>query len=461
MKPNLKSVTLVCIDTTNKVHLAERALEKSLEQADFTAVKLLTDDTTRKWAVKIPKINGLEGYSNFIVRELHKYISSTHCLVVQYDGYVLNGAAWTDDFLKFDYIGAPSWGMNMAVGNGGFSLRSLRLLTVGATHALGENCHPEDAWLCFRHKHALEAKNIQFAPPLFAKQFSFEGRSYDGHGWHGTPNQYCGSFGFHSWLTPLPETMDKPMIFHHTGDTGDIIYSLPVMKALGGGVLFISPDSRYPYPRPCRVTPTAETVNNIACLTNQQDYVWNTLWTHGLPFSTDVDFNMFRDCYRVPGLDHWASLFSLHQKPFGVTWPEDKPWLDVDAAIKIPGRDIVVNRTERFHNEFFPWAQLVIKHGHRMVFIGSPEEYQTFRGFGLPQIDIPYQPTPTLLEVARFIKGAKVFVGNQSAPMAIALGLGVNIVQETWPGNPNCRLKRDNAIYCSTDKTEIPDSWLK
>jgi hypothetical protein len=256
--------------------------------------------------------------------------------------------------------------------------------------------------------------------------------------------------------------MDKPLIFHHTGDTGDIIYSLPVMKALGGGVLFISPDSRYPYPRPCRVSPTAETANNIACLTNQQDYVWNTLWTHGLPFSTDVDFNMFRDCYRVPNhLDHHASLFSLHQKPFGVTWPEDEPWLTVDKPILIPGRDIVVNRTGRFHQDFFPWAQLVYKYGHRMIFVGSPEEHQTFRGFGVPQIDIPYHHTPTLLELARVIAGAKVFIGNQSAPMAVALGLGTNLIQEVWPGNPNCILKRCNAIYCMNDKVEIPDSWLK
>ena len=93
-----------------------------------------------------------------------------------------------------------------------------------------------------------------------------------------------------------------------------------------------------------------------------------------------------------------------------------------------------------------------------MVFVGSPLEAQVFQGFGAPKVAIPYEATSNLLELARVIAGAKVFIGNQSAPMAIALGLGQNVIQEVWAQNPNCRLKRHNAIYEATDK--IPPEWL-
>jgi hypothetical protein len=51
-------------------------------------------------------------------------------LLVQWDGYVCNPDAWDPAFLDCDYIGAKWFWHNdaMRVGNGGFSLRSRRLL---------------------------------------------------------------------------------------------------------------------------------------------------------------------------------------------------------------------------------------------------------------------------------------------------------------------------------------------
>src|SRR6516162_7938544 len=105
MKPNLRDVTLICIDCTGKEHLAERAIAKSLEQCDFGAVKLLTDKPGRKWGVQIPPVRNVEEYSGFVVRKLWKYVETSHCLIVQWDGYVVNGSAWDNEFLNCDYIG--------------------------------------------------------------------------------------------------------------------------------------------------------------------------------------------------------------------------------------------------------------------------------------------------------------------------------------------------------------------
>jgi ADP-heptose:LPS heptosyltransferase len=69
------------------------------------------------------------------------------------------------------------------------------------------------------------------------------------------------------------------------------------------------------------------------------------------------------------------------------------------------------------------------------------------------------------MELARVIAGASVFIGNQSAPMAIAAGLGKNLIEECWQGNPNCLFpKRKNAIFWGVDTTsaslDIPPHWL-
>lgn len=454
-------ITLCCVDTTNKAHLAERAILKSLEQADFAEVKLLTNNPRLKYAVQIPEVKGLEGYSNFVCRELHKHVNQPHALIVQADGYVLNGKSWTPRFLDPDYIGAP-WHQSRRVGNGGFSLRSKKLLEATARLAPSESTHPEDSWICARQRANLEAAGLRIAEVPLASAFALEGRVYDGRAWNGAPLSVSHEFGFHSWLTILPEGADRPIIGHHSGDAGDVIYSLPVLKALGGGVLFLSGDNRYPYPRPTRWAQAGappEWVGNLSGLLNQQDYIWGVHWTQKTPFSCDVDLNAFRQFYKTK--EHaFDSIFSLHQLAVGVTHPETEPWLTVDRKVEIEGRDIVVARSERFHNDLFPWRYLTQKYGHRMAFVGTWQEASLFQHqFGA--MNVIWHKTETLLDVARVIAGAKCFIGNQSSPLAISLGLGQNSICEVWLANANCKLRRENAIHVLGNTTDIPPHWLE
>jgi hypothetical protein len=69
-------------------------------------------------------------YSWIMFRLLPAATNSDYNIIVQSDGYAVNSQAWTDEFLEYDYIGAPWlwWGPpNEQVGNGGFSGRSRRL----------------------------------------------------------------------------------------------------------------------------------------------------------------------------------------------------------------------------------------------------------------------------------------------------------------------------------------------
>lgn len=128
----ISTITLCCVDCVNH-ELAIQALNKSKEKCDFDRVLFLTN---REFTlpgietVEISPIRSRQEYSMFVLHKLHHYIDSDFVLLVQWDGYIINPNAWTNDFLNFDYIGAV-WGHHkdgFKVGNGGFSLRSRKLL---------------------------------------------------------------------------------------------------------------------------------------------------------------------------------------------------------------------------------------------------------------------------------------------------------------------------------------------
>ena len=132
----LPDVTLCCIDTRNHA-LALRALARSREGTTFARALLLTDALPPGTAapegievVPIAAIDSRDAYSEFVLKSLLPHVATSHVLLVQWDGYVINPAAWDPAFLECDYIGA-TWHWHddgMRVGNGGFSLRSRRLL---------------------------------------------------------------------------------------------------------------------------------------------------------------------------------------------------------------------------------------------------------------------------------------------------------------------------------------------
>lgn len=141
--------------------------------------------------VNIKKINSIKEYSNFIIYSLHKYIKTSHILIVQWDGFVINPSKWDFNFLNFDYIGAPFIPRSddekycrdqknrfYTIGNGGFSLRSKRLLEAPTKYKLVDNFKftnfHEDGFFSVYHRSFLESKGYKWAPFEIARKFSIE-----------------------------------------------------------------------------------------------------------------------------------------------------------------------------------------------------------------------------------------------------------------------------------------------
>ena len=141
--------------------------------------------------VKLPSDFSLDDYNKFLIKDLNSYINTDYVLTFQNDGFIANPNSWSDEFLDYDYIGAPWWyDDDNNVGNGGFSLRSKRLLEVLASDDHIDEFAPEDHVICRVYGDYLKEKHgIKFAPESLASKFSVENGHFDDQfGFHGKWN---------------------------------------------------------------------------------------------------------------------------------------------------------------------------------------------------------------------------------------------------------------------------------
>ena len=206
----LENVSLVLVSSV-KINESLFALNISQSCIRFKETLFFTSEKINSLSnakiIKINKIKNLQDYSIFILRELFEYINTEYVLVIQHDGFILNPKFWNPEFLNYDYIGAPwpnkliisgeyNLTLNVSknvVGNGGFSLRSKRLLEATSKFDLDNINFPiiEDLLISYFYYEKLVGLGFKFPTPEMAASFSVElAESCYGFG----PNT---SFGFH------------------------------------------------------------------------------------------------------------------------------------------------------------------------------------------------------------------------------------------------------------------------
>lgn len=125
---HLPNVTLCCIDTKYP-ELGFHSILRSCTELSFASVLFFTNESfvipqnfiKNLTVIRNEKIDNIESYSYFILKQLARYIKTTHVLTIQWDGFIINSGAWQNKFLDYDYIGAP-WrekGGALLIGNGG------------------------------------------------------------------------------------------------------------------------------------------------------------------------------------------------------------------------------------------------------------------------------------------------------------------------------------------------------
>jgi hypothetical protein len=187
-----------------------------MDQVLFNDVVLFTDAARVELPeggriVRIGPLRSGFDYSEFMLRGLAEHIRTDHCLVVQWDGFILDARQWQNQFLEFDYIGArwPQFSDGKDVGNGGFSIRSRKLLDACRDPQFVLS-HPEDVAIGRINRDYLEQeRGITFADRETADAFAFERVAPVGptFGFHGAFN-LVNILGNERFWT-LYETLDE------------------------------------------------------------------------------------------------------------------------------------------------------------------------------------------------------------------------------------------------------------
>lgn len=127
--------------------------------------------------MKLPRWKGHAGlaYSHWCQKELAGYFSTPFVLIWQSDGFALNSKFWRNEFLEYDYLGAPFSFDRSKVGNGGFCLRTKEFCE-RVRHLPDCPFMGEDMYFCLHKREELTADGIEFALLSVAETWSVDCR---------------------------------------------------------------------------------------------------------------------------------------------------------------------------------------------------------------------------------------------------------------------------------------------
>lgn len=205
----LKDVTLLAI-SSNRIEPNIDALKHCMELMNFGSVKFLCHyrpdslPSNIQWE-ECMELKSIKDFDYYAFKELGKHIETSHMLMVQDHGYILRPELWDDEWLNFDYIGAPwperpefisvSTGEMVRVGNGGFSLRSKKLLELPKKLNLplveDRGYSNDDGLVNSYYRKTFLENGIRYPSVEVAARFSFENEIPE--------NQGILPFGFHRY----------------------------------------------------------------------------------------------------------------------------------------------------------------------------------------------------------------------------------------------------------------------
>jgi hypothetical protein len=204
--------------------------------------------------------------------------------------------------------------------------------------------------------------------------------------------------------------------FNHSGATGDIVFSLPVVRDLGGGHYYISNFHQ-------------QRSESIAKLLTVQPYIESV--TVGSADSYTHDLNQFRMAFTGA----YDNIVEAHYRSQGIAVGNFKDgWLTLPDRPLMQGSYAVINRTERYQDANCNWSaelDILRANNDRVIFIGYEDEHRSFCSqFGeVEYMDVDF------LDGAYLLQGCSTFSGNYSCWATIAQGLGITYRLEQAPAH--------------------------
>jgi hypothetical protein len=257
------------------------------------------------------------------------------------------------------------------------------------------------------------------------------------------------------------------MTFVHSGNAGDIVFSIPTINHLTGGEKFATvyiKTSKYVYgnqydfvkdllleqPSIREVIPFTPSDNN-----------WNYFNWPGLKYDYDLDLARNQS---GRGRIH---IIKRYFDTFGIQKDHTLPFLKIDDYYKRDERFALIHLTSRWNGLQYDWKRIyneaLARHG-KVYFIGFVSEWLDFQ---LRFAQLEHIQTETLLDMARLIRDCEALYCNQGVALTIAQGLGKEYYLVRNLNKTNCHLGTVNEHLIGFDyanneayKNAIPDSHL-
>jgi len=222
-------------------------------------------------------------------------------------------------------------------------------------------------------------------------------------------------------------------VFKHSGNSGDIIYSLPTVFELsknGNAHFYLAADQPGDYHLDYHplgdVMLSNKMIEMLTPLLQYQPQIKIAEKYSG----EKVDYNL--DEFRKYGffLDR-GHIVRWYFNVYAISPDTSKPWLTAPKDGQYADH-IVIARSHRYRSPLIDY-RFLSKYPNK-IFVGVSEEFEDMKT-ALP--DLEFKPVKDFLELAVIINSCKLFIGNQSFPFAIAEALKATRLLEVYYKAPN------------------------
>ena len=229
--------------------------------------------------------------------------------------------------------------------------------------------------------------------------------------------------------------------FKHSGNAGDLIYSLPAAIALAGksdihyhlnlGVKGHYGKKTHPLEG---VMLNKKMFEMLEPLLSSQPYMKSCSIFSGQDI--DYDLDLIRS-YPFPtskgNISRWYFYLFATKADLSQQWlhiAPDNKWSEY----------IVIARSQRYNAPAISYSFL--NKYKKKIFVGVESEWKEMQKM-LPGVE--YVPVVDFLQLASIIAGSKLFIGNQSFPFALAEAMKVNRLLEVYHQCPNVNVEGKGA----------------
>lgn len=204
------------------------------------------------------------------------------------------------------------------------------------------------------------------------------------------------------------------------GRTGDLFHCLYIVRSLcekfnANAELYITNDMRYG--GDTFLLSIEKTYQDLYPLIIKQPYI-SSFSILNQPITEFVNLNVWRGTIGI--FRNWITMLcDVYNLPVS-----GKNWISSDKMDSFNNK-VVIHRSTRRHSKNFPWES-IIKNNDCIFVTSDQREYESFPF----KNNVKLHLWSNFLELANIINSSKIFIGNQSTPLALSHGLGATRLAE-------------------------------